>query len=278
MSNSTNIEQEELWNGSFGEGFIRSEDYLHRLIDPFSKTAIDRVNAQPGDYILDVGCGCGSTSIALAQSGAKISGIDISEKMISRAIEKSKGISDISFHATDAASETFKVEYTHIFSQFGVMFFSDPYAAFSNIRSGLKEKGKITFLCWQGLSENEWISSTNKALESFQPEGMTPPDPKSPGGFAFADKQYVMDILKSANFTNIAIESLKAKFNMGESAEEIMSLHLNVGPLSVLLGSLSKESGIEAIEAVKKSLEGQMENNGLQLSAAAWLVTAEAKD
>ena len=277
MSNSINIEQEELWNGSFGEGFIRSEDYLHRLIEPFSKTAIDRVNAQPGDYILDVGCGCGSTSIALAQSGAKIRGIDISEKMISRAIEKSKGISDIAFHATDAASETFKVEYTHIFSQFGVMFFSDPYAAFSNIRSGLKEKGKITFLCWQGLSENEWISSTNEALESFQPKGMAPPDPKSPGGFAFADKQYVMDILKSANFTNIVIESLKAKFNMGESSEEIMSLHLNVGPLSVLLGSLSNESGREAIEAVKKSLEGQMENNGLQLSAAAWLVTAETK-
>ena len=277
MSNSINIEQEELWNGSFGEGFIRSEDYLHRLIEPFSKTAIDRVNAQPGDYILDVGCGCGSTSIALAQSGAKIRGIDISEKMISRAIEKSKGISDISFHATDAASETFKVEYTHIFSQFGVMFFSDPYAAFSNIRSGLKEKGKITFLCWQGLSENEWISSTNEVLESFQPEGMTPPDPKSPGGFAFADNEYVIDILRSTNFSNIEFQALNTKFDMGKTTEELMSLHLDIGPLSVLLESLSKESGREAIEEVEKSLERRMEETGLHLSAAAWLVTAEAK-
>ena len=277
MSNSINIEQEELWNGSFGEGFIRSEDYLHRLIEPFSKTAIDRVNAQPGDYILDVGCGCGSTSIALAQSGAKIRGIDISKKMISRAIEKSKGISDISFHATDAASETFKVEYTHIFSQFGVMFFSDPYAAFSNIRSGLKEKGKITFLCWQGLSENEWISSTNEVLESFQPEGMTPPDPKSPGGFAFADNEYVIDILRSTNFSNIEFQALNTKFDMGKTTEELMSLHLDIGPLSVLLESLSKESGRQAIEAVEKSLERRTEKTGLHLSAAAWLVTAEAK-
>ena len=277
MSNSTNIEQEELWNGSFGKGFIRCEDYLHRIIEPFTRVAIDTVNAQPGDHILDVGCGCGSTSISFSQSGAKVRGVDIAERMISQAKEISEGISNVSFHTVDAAIENFKAEYNHIFSHFGVMFFSDPYAAFSNIRSGLIDKGKITFLCWQGLLENEWINSPSEVLQPFFPEDMIPPDPKSPGGFSFADNEYVVDILRSANFSNIEFQSLNTKFDMGKTTEELMSLHLDIGPLSVLLESLSKERGREAIEAVEKSLERRMKKTGLQLSAAAWLVTAEAK-
>ncbi len=276
MSDSKNVEQEELWNGSFGEGFIRSENYLHEIIEPFSKIALKKVNAQPDDRILDVGCGGGNTSISLAQTGAKVKGLDISEKMISHAKEKSEGITNVSFHISDVASETLKEEYTHIFSQFGVMFFSDPYAAFSNIRKGLINSGKITFLCWQKLSENEWINSTNESLESFQPEGMTPPDPKSPGGFAFADKDYVQDILENSNFSNIEFQSLNTKFNMGQSIEDLMTLHLNIGPLSVLLDNLDKKRASEAIEAVKNSLDVKMEETRLQLDAAAWLVTAEA--
>ena len=106
---------------------------------------------------------------------------------------------------------------------------------------------------------------------------MIPLDPKSPGGFSFADNEYVIDILRSANFSNIEFQALNAKFDMGKTTEELMSLHLDIGPLSVLLESLSKESGREAIEAVEKSLERRMEKTGLYLSAAAWLVTAEAK-
>ena len=93
MSNPDNNEQEELWNGPFGEGFIRSEEYLHKVIEPFSSIAKEKVNAKSGDYILDVGCGCGSTSISFAESGANVRGVDISNKMILHAKEKSKNTS-----------------------------------------------------------------------------------------------------------------------------------------------------------------------------------------
>ena len=277
MSNSDNSEQEELWNGPFGEGFIRSEEYLHKVIEPFSNIAKEKVNAKTGDNILDIGCGCGSTSISFAKSGANVRGVDISNKMILHAKEKSKNISNLIFDTIDASSEDFKKEYSQIFSQFGVMFFSNPYVAFSNLRKGLIESGEITFLCWQSLSENEWINCTNDALEPFMPKGIEPPDPKSPGGFAFADKEYVYDILKKSNFNNIEFQSLNAKFDMGSSIEELMNLHLNIGPLSILLNNLDAVEGKKAIEAVNESLEKKMEETKLQLSASAWLVSADIK-
>ena len=277
MSNPDNNEQEELWNGPFGEGFIRSEEYLHKVIEPFFSIAKEKVNAKSGDYILDVGCGCGSTSISFAESGANVRGVDISNKMILHAKEKSKNTSNLIFDTIDATSKEFKKEYNQIFSQFGVMFFSDPYAAFSNLRKGLVEFGKITFLCWQSLSENEWINCTNDALEAFMPEGVEPPDPKSPGGFAFADKEYVYDILNKSNFDNIEFQSLNAKFNMGNSIDELMNLHLNIGPLSMLLSNLDEVEGKKATNAVRKSLESKMEETRLQLSAAAWLVEADIR-
>ena len=273
---SDNIEQEKLWNGSLGEGFIRVENYIERIVDSISKAAIDRVNAQPGDRILDVGCGCGSTSLAFAKAGATVTGVDISEKMIAQAKEKSKAIANLSFHTADASVEAFERNYTHVFSRFGVMFFSNPTTAFSNMHSGLISKGKLTFSCWQALSENEWINLSAEAIKPFQSEEVPPPDPRSPGGFAFADKKYVLEILKGANFSNIKIQSLNAKLDMGQSMEEIMSFHRSVGPLAGLLKTLDKDSGREATEAVEKSIEKRMGDAGLRLSAAAWLVTADA--
>ena len=101
----------------------------------------------------------------------------ISEKMIVQAKAKSKAIANLSFCTADAAVESFERNYTHVFSRFGVMFFADPTAAFSNMHSGLVSKGKLTFSCWQGLAENEWIGLSVEAIKPFQSEDAPPPDP-----------------------------------------------------------------------------------------------------
>ena len=277
MNKLINSEQEEIWNGRLGEGFLKVEKFIDATVEPFSKIAIEKVNAKEGDKILDIGCGHGSTSISLAKSGAKVIGIDISEKMISRAKEKSSNIPNISFYTSDAAVKNFEKEYNHVFSRFGVMFFSDPYSAFSNIFSGITNKGKITFLCWQDISENDWINCTNEVLKPFQPEQTTPIDPRSPGGFSFSDKEYVFDILKGSGFSNIEINPLNTKFDMGKSIDEIMSFHLSIGPLSGLMENLDDDTSKEVIRLVRVLLEGKMEESGLHLDAAAWLVTAESK-
>ena len=278
MSDTANLEQRELWNGSLGERYVGVAQYIDTIVEPLSYNAVRVVSARPGDHILDIGCGCGSTSIAFALAGAKVRGLDISETMIACAKEDSKAISNISFDVADASIENYERIYNHVFSRFGVMFFADPVSSFSNMRSALIDGGKITFLCWQNLSENEWINASVEALAPFQPQPHCPPDPKTPGGFAFADKSYVEEILVASNFTNISIKSLTPEINMGRSMKEIMSFHSGVGPLSGLAESLDEETLEEATNAVAKALLDRMDESGLRLKAAAWLVTGEASD
>ena len=276
MPHSKNHEQKEMWDGSLGEGFLKSQEYIDRIVTPFSDAAIKKTNPNSNDKILDVGCGAGSTSIQLAISGAEVKGVDISDKMISRARKKSEGIPNISFQTVDASQASFDERFTKIFSRFGVMFFSDPVEAFTNLHKSLDQKGKITFLCWQAITKNEWIYVSAEALQAFQPKDIEPPDPKAPGGFAFADGDYIKEILESANYSDIAIEALETKFDLGKSLEEIMSFNMNVGPLAGLVDTMEEEIVQEATESVKRTLDMKMGKDGLHLSAAAWLVTASA--
>ena len=105
MKERNNIEQEELWNGRLGEGYISVANYIDTVVRPFSDLAVSAVNARPGELILDVGCGCGSTSFSFARAGARVTGIDVSRKMIAQARKNSKGVPNLSFHLGDAASE-----------------------------------------------------------------------------------------------------------------------------------------------------------------------------
>ncbi len=275
--NSDNKEQEEIWNGRLGEGFLNAGDYIDRMVAPFTKKAIETINPNKKDQILDVGCGGGSTTILLASAGAETKGIDISEKMISSAKNKSKGISNISFEISDAENISLTPIYSKIFSRFGVMFFSNPIRAFRNIKKGLTPGGSITFICWQSMEKNHWINFATETLLPFQPQNLPKADPRSPGGFAFSEKAYIEEILSGANYTNIQIDPLETEFNLGKSVEEIMFFNENVGPLSGLLQSLDDSDSLKAMKALRDKVKTLMNDENLFLSAAAWLVTAKVE-
>ena len=108
---SNNTEQKELWNGSLGEGFISFEDYIHKVVEPISRVAIASVGAKTGDCILDVGCGGGFTSVSFSATGASVTGVDISDKMIDQAKSKAQSIPNVSFIVADAATEVFEKKF-----------------------------------------------------------------------------------------------------------------------------------------------------------------------
>ena len=275
--NSDNKEQEEIWNGRLGEGFLNAGDYIDRMVAPFTKKAIETINPNKKDRILDVGCGGGSTTILLASAGAETKGIDISEKMISSAKNKSKGISNISFEISDAENISLTPIYSKIFSRFGVMFFSNPIRAFRNIKKGLRPGGSITFICWQSMGKNHWINFAAETLLPFQPQNLPKANPRSPGGFAFGEKAYIEEILSGANYTNIQIDPLETEFDLGKSVEEIMFFNKNVGPLSGLLQSLDDSDSVKAMEVLRDKVKTLMNGENLFLPAAAWLVTAKVE-
>ena len=154
------------------------------------------------------------------------------------------------------------------------MFFSNPVGALSNLRKGLTPGGSITFVCWQAIGGNRRINFAAEKLLLFQPKNLPKPDPRSPGGFAFGERAYIEKILRESGYANIRVNPLETEFNLGKSVEEIMIFNENIGPLSALLETLDDNNSARATQALRDKVEDLMDNDGLFLSAAAWLVTA----
>jgi SAM-dependent methyltransferase len=271
---SDNAEQAEFWNGRMGTAWVNVEDYIDRMMTPLSAVALEAVNAKPDDRIIDIGCGCGTTSFSLGANGAAVWGVDISKKMIDRAKQKDNSRGNVVFSVSDAASQQYTPEHTVVFSRFGVMFFTNSVKAFANIRSALVPGGRLVFLCWQLPAANPWLSIAGAALQPFQPADAPPPDPDAPGPFRFGVPDYTQEVLGSAGFANIAMQPVVKSLHMGDTIDELMSFQSNIGPLSGLLETLDKTRHAEATTAVRNAFAAKADSNGINLKASTWLVTA----
>jgi len=269
-----NAEQAELWNGRLGKAWVNVEDYIDGMMAPLSTVALEAVNAKPSDRIIDIGCGCGTTSFSLGATGAAVWGVDISTAMIDRANEKDNAAGNVAFSVGDAASQQYTADHTVVFSRFGVMFFADSVKAFANIRSALVPGGRLVFLCWQPPAANPWLSIAGAALQPFQPADAPPPDPEAPGPFRFGVPEDTRKVLSSAGFTNIAMQPVVKDLHLGDTIDEVMRFQSNVGPLSSLLETLDESRHAQATAAVRDAFAAKADSKGINLEAATWLVTA----
>ena len=154
---SANAQQIEYWNATAGETWAQLQEPLDRQIEPLGLAAIDVLDPAKGEHIIDIGCGCGQTSLALsARVGptGSVVGIDISRPMLAVAHRRARQASVV-FRQLDAQTDDLgEGIFDAAFSRFGVMFFSDSVSAFANIRGSLKPGGRLAFVCWRALAEN----------------------------------------------------------------------------------------------------------------------------
>lgn len=269
-----NATQIEFWNGEAAEAWVRHEADLDRLLAPLSERALERAAVRPGERVLDVGCGAGATSLALVARGARVTGIDISAPMLARARERASAAgADAGFVLADATHHRFDPEHDLLFSRFGVMFFADPIAAFRNLRGGLRDTGRACFLCWRALRENPWIGAPLGAVLAHLPS-QPPADPRAPGGFAFADPDYLNGILNSAGFREVRIESLDAELTLGADLESAYTLFSRISPLRALLAEADTATRAAAESAARAALAAHAGDAGVRLGAACWVVSA----
>lgn len=267
--------QKDYWNGAAGETWVESQERLDKLLGPLSDIAIERAAPRPGERVIDVGCGCGTTSAQLARCGAAVWGIDISEPMLAHAKARFKGTENLGFSIADAVAQRFTPDHQLMFSRFGVMFFDDPVAAFRNLRTALEAEGWLVFLCWQEAAKNQWLSVAGRAVQPF----LSPPAAPTPSGpdpFAFADTQYVTSILNQSGFRDIQFDSLTPQLHLADDLEGAIRFQTRVGPLARVLGELEGEVRDKALDAARGALAAHLTPDGLKLKAAAWLVTARA--
>jgi SAM-dependent methyltransferase len=203
---SPNVQQIEYWNATAGETWAQFQELLDRQIEPLGLAAIDVLDPAKGEHIIDIGCGCGQTSLALAArvgSTGSVVGVDISEPML--AVARRARQASVVFRQLDAQTDDLgQGVFDAAFSRFGVMFFSDSVSAFANIRGSLKPDGPLAFVCWRALAENPWMQAPLQAALPLLPP-MAPPDPVAPGPFAFADASRVRSILSQAGFASVTI-------------------------------------------------------------------------
>lgn len=268
--------QIDYWNGPAGQVWVEAQARLDRMMRPLTERLVAAATVSPGQRVLDVGCGCGETSLALATRGARVLGVDVSEPMLARARERAGALEEIVFAHADAATHPFEPEHDLLCSRFGVMFFADPVAAFGNLRGALRPGGRLLFLCWQAAKENPWMALAGRAVQPFLPPPETPLDPRAPGPFAFAEEAWVREILEGAGFRETAVEAVTPTLHLADDLEEALAFQQQVGPLARALAELDGPTRDEALAAAREALAPHVTDAGLRLGGACWLVSARA--
>jgi len=273
-----NAAQINYWNTSAGPTWAAFQAQLDRQLEPLGAEAMRALSPARGDRFLDVGCGCGYTSLALAERvgpSGTVLGVDISQPMLAVAAARppSQGGGAVpAFRLADAqADDLGEAIFDGVFSRFGVMFFSDPVAAFANIRRALKPGGRLGFVCWRPLAENPWMHVPLEAARPLLPP-LPPSDPRAPGPFAFADADRVRGILAGAGFGAVSIVPFDTRISCG-GLDETMALTRRVGPLGAALRE-HPDHAEAVMSVVAEALATYLTPEGVAMPAAVWIVTA----
>jgi SAM-dependent methyltransferase len=278
-----NRDQAEHWNNSAEVGqWVTEQARYDVMLAPFTELLIRGATLGSGDTVLDVGCGCGATTLAAARAAlpGHTLGVDLSVAMLqrARADAAAAGLTNIAFEQADAQIHPFEGgAFDVVISRFGIMFFADPVAAFTNLRRATRPGGRLAFVCWQPLVANEWLAVSGAALATVVPL----PDLGSPGGpgmFAFADPGRVRDVLADAGWRGITIAERRTAILVGGigTLDEAVSFLRNGSLGRTMLAGADSATQARAIDAVRTALAPHTDEQGVRLGAAVWLVTAQA--
>jgi ubiquinone/menaquinone biosynthesis C-methylase UbiE len=253
-----------------------------------SDIALRRHPVPAGARVLDVGCGFGEMSLALARAvgprGAVL-GVDVCEPLlvIARQDARSAGLANVTFRRADAQTEPFAPEHDLVFSRFGSMFFDDPLAGLANLRGAARPGGRLLMIVWRRPDENEWAALPRKiALAHLPAPPEKPASPRrfpAPGPFSMSKPDVLRTILKEAGWTEVEIEPIDTEMTVGPTIEEALTFQLAAGPAGEIVRE-AKELGDAKRAAIEhdlaKALKPHATPRGVRLHAASWCVTAGA--
>ncbi|MBA3282613.1 MAG: class I SAM-dependent methyltransferase [Acidimicrobiia bacterium] len=262
------------------EPWIAFQPTLDVMLEPLSRPVLARLAPAAGERVLDVGCGCGSTTLTLAAAvgpTGTVTGIDPSAAMIAvaRQAAAAAGLENVEFIEGDAGTHPCQPHgYDVIFSRLGTMFFDEPEAAFTNLRRALRRGGRLGLVCWRSLEENAWTTEPRDAAAAIVP--LPPaPGPDTPGPFSFARAEWISSVLCRADFVDVTIEPLDVDLNIGRgNVDEAIDFYLRLLPTGYLMFEPDHHLLDRLRATLRTVLERHRGDDGIRLGSASWLVFA----
>ncbi len=279
---SANQQQSEAWNGPESAHYVNHADRYDRQLAPFADALLDHARIEPGHSVLDVGCGSGATTIAAARVAGHAVGADLSAPLLAVARERARAaaVTNTEFVVADAQTHSFGEGSTdRVISQFGVMFFDDPVTAFTNLRRSLAPEGRAAFVCWQGLTANEWLMIVGRVVAEHAELPRLGGRAGGPGMFALQDPDEITELLAAAGFADVDVEPCTPTLVLGGGGtlDESVEFLLGAGIVRGLLERVPPEARTGAVASIGDELGAYYEPGvGIRVGASAWLVSAHA--
>jgi SAM-dependent methyltransferase len=277
-----NIEQAEFWS-ELAPTWLELEDQLEQVGGPPGKLAMDRLGLLPGQRVVDLGCGLGRTTLALAarvRPGGEVVGVDISAEMLARGRDRAAqlGVGNVEFVHADAQVHDFgQARFDAAYSRFGVMFFSDPVAAFANIRRALRPGGALSLVCWQAVFDNDWMLIPGAAVAEVTGTLPPMPGPEEPGPFSLADPARVRAVLGAAGFGSIVITPHADYVVISENQIPAAALaSVRAGGVRQALREADDQTRQRALTAIETALRARLHDGEVRLSRGVLLITGSA--
>jgi SAM-dependent methyltransferase len=267
----------EDWQGKTGEGWAGEWRRTDRSFGGLTERLLARTREFSFRHALDIGCGAGELSLALARGHpqARFVGVDVSPSLIATARARGEHISNVEFELADAAQWHPADDFTPqlLISRHGVMFFADPPGAFANLASISAESAGLLFSCFRDRDENPFFTE----IGSLLPGASAQVDPYAPGPFAFADREHVTAILTDAGWHGVTFEPFDFAMVAGAGDDPIgdaMSYFQRIGPAAAALRELDQPRREEVLAALHELVTERCRDGVVALGAATWIVSA----
>jgi SAM-dependent methyltransferase len=276
---AVNAEQAEAWNGASGRHFIEQRERHERMRARLTARLLAGAQVGDGEHVLDVGCGCGDVTILAARAargghalGADLSHIQVAE---ARRLAAAAGVANATFEVADAQVHPFPAGmFDLVLSNFGLMFFDDPAAAFGNLRKALRDGGRLAFLCWRGRAENPFFTTGFSEAAAVLGIRELPGPPAA--AFSLADAGRTGALLAAAGFGGIEFSKVDEPMPIGRDVADVLEYERDSPSAAGLMTGLSAAQAAELTSRVRDDATAFASPDGVIMPGAAWLVTAQA--
>jgi SAM-dependent methyltransferase len=270
--------QAQAWNGASGRAWVDAQTVLDAMFQPFEDHLVEAARALSARDVLDIGCGTGSTTLAIARAlgdAGRCVGIDVSTPMIARAEQRAKHAdTHARFVCADAERFPFApARFDLLVSRFGVMFFADPVRAFANLRQAAREGGALHAIAWRGAADNPFMTTAERAAAALLP-ALPARVPGAPGQFAFADAAHVRRVLADSGWSDIAIASLDVACSLPEAM--LGSYVTRMGPVGLALQDADAATRAVVEDTLRGAFAPYVQGAQACFNAACWRITARA--